>query len=91
MVSIVSRVPSRRVKAVGDNADTGSVVSLVFLSVGATSRNALTASHIYSPTGHWSEDPQQVHRVLGRKAKYLSPHRVHVQSWGCGVHARLQG
>ena len=81
VVKILSKLPSRRLKSVGEQSDTGSTVSFVVLSVRLFLSHESTCAHhhgIFFPTAHWRDAAKFVHRACRHDAQHLVAHGLHV-------------
>jgi len=90
VVRILSRRPSTRLKAIGEQAETSSTVSLIFLSVGQISRSAcpVLQQFLKNYIAIRRDDPQFVHRVRRNGLENIPPHRLHVQPRRCSGYSR---
>lgn len=90
VVKILSKLPSRRLKSVGEQADSGSTISLIFLSVSVYFPPFFSLINPYN-TAFWSDVPKQLHRECCGVAAHVSPHRLHVQPRWCSGITRYSG
>lgn len=88
VVCILSRRPGARLKAIGEQAETASTVSLIFLSVCQLPRVLVLQRFLTSHTAVRRDDPQLFHRVRRNGLEDFPPYWLHVQPRGRSGYSR---
>ena len=85
VVKILSKLPSRRLKLIGEQSDTGSTVSFVVLSVRHVHCAREKHTHVIRArsTANGGHAPELVHRARRHDAQHFVAYGLHVQPRGC--------